>query len=200
MVQRRLVLVMSFTYRGLPEEYQNAFHFNGAEPASEAGWKSLSDEVWTALKPAHRASSSLVRAYGYGDDSAVADVTIDYVNEYGGAIAGTLANQASSPVCAGDQAYVLRYVTPKRSSKNKPVYLYTYLHNIYVALLSAENVDTTHRTAIANAYVKLTNGTLAQFGVRTTPDGVAATAMSSAPLTMTTHTLKHRGKRLPTTP
>lgn len=204
-LKRALVLVLSFSYRGAPEEYSIKFHFNGAQPASEAGWKTLTDEVWTALKPGFTPSTTLVRAYGYEDhagwnvgDPLLSVSTVDYVNEYGGAVPGTKATEASTPKSAGDQAIFARFPTPKRSTKGKPVYLYTYLHDIYVSPTTAENITAAHRTALLAAFAKLSDGTLTNFGKRTTPDGIAVSGSPMMPGYMTTRTLRRRGKRPPT--
>lgn len=204
-LKRAIVLVMSFSYRGAPEEYSVKFHFNGAQPVSEAGWKIISDELIAALKPSLNTTTSFLRAYGYEDhtswspgDPLLSVSTVDYVNEYGGAIPGTKAAEASTPKCAGDQAIFCRYATTKRSTKGKPVYLFTYLHDIYVSPTTAENITATSRTALLTAWAKLSDGTLANFGKRTTPDGSAVAGALSIPGYMTTRTLKRRGKRPPT--
>lgn len=197
-MRRKLIIVLRFTYRGALEEYQQSFHFDGAEPGSEAGWKTIADEVWAALKPAHPLSTSLVRAYGYEDDSPVSNSTVDYVNEYGGAVPGTLPNDAAGVKAQGDTAIYVRFNTPKRSVKGKPVYLYSYIHNVWIPPTGGETPATAQKAATVTAYTKLVDGTLLNFGHRTTPDGVQATSPPIVGTYLTTHTLRHRGRRLPT--
>jgi hypothetical protein len=204
-LKRALVLVLSFSYRGAPEEYSMKFHFNGAQPASEAGWKTLTDEVWTALKPGFNTSSALQRSYGYEDhpgwdpgEPLLSVSTVDYVNEYGGAVPGTKASESSTPKSAGDQAIYARFPTPKRSTKGKPVYLYSFIHDVYVSPTTAENITAAQRTALLTAFTKLADGSLTNFGKRTTPDGIAVGTPPTMPGYMTTRTLKRRGRRPPT--
>lgn len=200
MAQRKIILVYRWTYRGVNEESQMNFHFNGAEPQSEAGFKTVMDEVWTAIKPGIAATTSLVRGYGYKNNSAVSDFTVDYVNEYGGAVAGTLAAPSGGVKPPGDVATFLRFGTVKRSLGGKPVYLYTYLHDVYMNSTGGEALHTTQKNALFTAFSKLVDGTLTNFGVRTTPDGQSAVGYPVVATNLTTHTVRHRGRRLPTNP
>lgn len=201
MAQRRIVLVQRFTYRGLPEEWSNTYHFNGAAPASEAGWKTLMDEVWTALKPGIRNTTSLVRGYAYVDGPADSPSvsTVDYVNEYGGAVAGTFGTGTGAPA-PGDVAIAVRYSSAKRSVKGKPVYSTRYYHGVVMPTTGGDSPDATWLPIFTTAVGKLVDGTLVNFGRLTLPDGTVCTTPVKVGPYVTTRTLKRRGKRPPTAP
>lgn len=201
-MQRRIVLILGFTYRGALEEYSSTFHFNGATPASEAGWKTVADELWTALKPALPATVSLRRAYGYedGDPTDPSVATVDYVVNYGGAVPGTLTVASTHEVAPGDSAATLRLSSPKRSVKGKPVYSIRYFHPAVFVDLAPDVLSSTQKTPLETFGGKLVDGTLVNFGHLTLPDGTVCTTPARAGTYITTRTLKRRGKRPPTTP
>lgn len=192
-----ITLVKTFTYRDLPEEWSNTYHFNGATPSTAAEWKALALAIHATERTCFGPQSSLVKSYGYvaGNEHSVAQ--IDHSLDPLAGRQGSLTGGAGDAPIAGDQAGWLR-AKIGTSTRGKSVYVRKYFHN---GLSKSGDPDECAPNWITNM-VAHANGMLAGGlpGGATWcgPQGQTA-SLPSASRYITTRTLKRRGKR-PTTP
>lgn len=167
-------LVKSYWYRGVAKTYSNRYHFNGGTPADAAHWHTLMDNVVNAEKLIYTASTVITEAIGYaaGSEIPVASKTYTTAGTYGG----------STFRAPGDSAGLIRYATAARSSKNHPIYLFNYYHDVWQtsASPSSGGVDTllaaqsTLYSTFAAAWISgFSDGTITV--VRAGPNGATAT-------------------------
>lgn len=97
---------------------------------------------------------------------------------------GSMVVTSMSP-CPGDCAAVLRFSTTQRTSKNHPIYLFKYFHDVYY--VTGANVDTMDNVqegrilALGNMFVSgITQGGITYKGAG--PRGAVAQGASVSPL------------------
>jgi hypothetical protein len=191
-----LVIVHKFTYRDLPEEWSNKYHFTGTTPATRAAWKTLADAVIAAEKLTQYPATSFVRAYGYEAGNEISVAQIDYsVPPDSPAVVGTYAG--SGRKTSGDVAATVRWWTGAYNSRGKKIYCRKFFHGIDASTSDADEVDPTHSTALATFAAKMIDGTLPGSAKYSGPQGATLSAPRVDPY-LTTRTLKRRGKRPPT--
>lgn len=120
--QARLVVVKSMTYRGATKLWHNIYCLNSTTgPADNAHWTTFSDNVVNAEKAIFTGGQTIVETIGYegGTNLPIFSKT------YSTAATGSFTNYRQSP---GDVAFVIRYTTTQRTSKNHPIYLFNYYH------------------------------------------------------------------------
>jgi hypothetical protein len=160
-------------YKGGSRLYSNRYHFNGGTPADATHWHTLMDNVTAAEKAIHSSLVTIVEAWGYaaGSDVPVANKVYS--------LAGTTTAGGGAVNAPGDSAAIIRWSTAARSTKNHPIYLYSYIHNAYLMLAHSnyDSLDTTwagHLATYASAWVSgFSDGSITV--VRASPNGAAAT-------------------------
>lgn len=183
-----IVITKSMLYRGVAEQWSNKYHFSGPTPANDAAWKALGQAIWAQEAGFLNATVSIVGITGYEAGVAAAKSTVLHADSNFFPTTGQAAVGTQAP---GDAAMWVRWATPARNSKGKPIYLRKYFHGFNVT-----PPDTIQATTKANAVTyagKMTDGTLPN-GVKLCGPQGAVAGTAKVPSFTTTRTLKRRGK------
>ncbi len=166
-------VIKSMPFKGGTRFWSNRYHFNGGTPADGAHWDTLFDNVTTAEKAVHPSYVTIIQAVGYAAGSEVPVRTKNY------SLAGThtMTSGASPP---GECCALVRWSTAARSTKNHPIYLFSYFHGVPqqsstnglgdLVLASARTSYATYATSWITGF---SDGTIT--AVRASPQGQAAT-------------------------
>ena len=165
-----LRLVKTFPFRGGTKEFSNRYYFSGGIPADNDAWHNLMDAVVNLEKAIYNPAVTIVNAFGYEPPSDVAVASKAYTT------AGTQPAGVATP---GECAAILRHQTNKRSSKNHPVYVFSYFH-MAQRDSDKDTLDATQRAAITGYGLNWRNGITAGgiTAIRCTPDGHVVTGHS----------------------
>lgn len=196
MAKPAIVLVQSFTYRDLPEEWSNKYHFAGPAPGDATAWAALANSLLNALRPCFSSQTVWHRAYGYNDGDQNSVWSWDWTNP-GPPPGGSLITPGDGARISGDVAAMLKWNTNKRNSRGKVVYARKYMHGIFGSTGDPDKVSTGQKTALDAFATKCTDGTISSVFHLCLPDGTTA-SNGSCDTWLTTRTLKRRGKRPPT--
>lgn len=173
-------IVKTFLYRGVSRNFSNRYHFNGGTPADSTHWTTLADLVVLREKVIYPNTTgfTISAAFGYaaGSDVPVFSKTYTQVGT------GVFASIVNVP---GDVAGLIRYGTTARTTKNHPVYLYNYYHNVYGdSSATPDTLNGPQRTAMgtyAGQWISgMSDGT--NNYVRSGPNGATATGSLVEPL------------------
>lgn len=182
-----IVINKVFTYRGAPEEWSNKYHFSGTMPANLADAKALAIAIWNAERTflCNDVKFNGFLLYAAGDKTANFIMGPDDLTT-AEKTAGSSTNQ-SGP---GDMAVWVRWATPDRNEKGRPIFLRKYFHG--VAGTTGDTVYVVSRTAMIAYAAKMTDGTLPGSVRVCGPQGAVA-GLAKVPTYTTTRTLKRRG-------
>jgi hypothetical protein len=115
----------TFLYRQATRTFTNRYHFTGGTPADDTHWHTLFDNIVAGEKAIYSTRVTIVAAVGYGAGSDLPVSSKTYSQ------AGTWTPGGSDVQCPGDCVALERWSTAARTSKNHPVYLYSYWHGVY---------------------------------------------------------------------
>jgi len=192
----RITLVKEFSYRGVPEEWSNTYGLTGGAFADAAAMSAAAFNLAQFEVQMYLAPCKVIRALIYQPGAIVAARSIDFSDELGGDLPGTLVVGSTAQEWAGDQAAWIRGKIGV-NVKGRPVYVRKYFH----AGASEAEGDATivqWRTAATAFAGQLTTGALLNNREWCGPDGETVTTTGRSDWT-TTRTLKRRGRR-PTSP
>lgn len=189
-----ITLIQTFTYRDVPEEFSNRYHFTGEPPADDAGWTTLVSSLATIVASVFSSNVHIVRAYGYLSDTTDAVATVDFTVTPHSPIAGTAGPVGT--MAPGDDAMTLRWDTGRKNSRGKTIYLRKYYHGVGMDTSDSDKVNSAQLDNLQAAGASL----IADWGSSSSklcgPDGVTPTLPHASPW-ITTRTLKRRGRRPP---
>lgn len=190
-----VVLIKTFSYRGNPEEWSNAYHFQGDAPANNADWRSLVDDLITIEKPVYPATVSVVRAICYEDLSPHHDAVYTYIlADFDGNVPGTLTFGGGGTECPGDDAVFAGWKTDRVSSRGKPVWLRKYFHPAILLNTTTDQIYDGQGEAL-DTYGPAIVASSGDWPGLAGPDGDAPTDVFRRSTFITTRSLKRRGKR-----
>lgn len=160
-------IVKSFAFQDTVREWSNRYHFNGGQPADSTAWNALFDAITNVEKTCFNGAVTIVRAQGFAPGSDVPIASKSYS-------LGCTNGAAGSPT-PGECAAILRCATTKRSTKNHPVFVFSYFHHAIKAVgdNSGDVLDSVQRTSLTTYAAGWRTGFTAGgiTAIRCTPDG-----------------------------
>lgn len=201
--QAGVTLVKRFTYRGdATEEFSNTYWFTGSVPADATAWRALVDALIVAEKPCYPAAVTVVRAYGYADNTghmagdpppaSPAVYTLDLTVSPETPVAGTLVTGGVAQL-AGDAAIWARWKTSRLTEKGKAIYLRKYFHGVISA--GGDTYLSTQKNNLLALGAKLDDGSFIDARKVTAAGQTDVITSHGASTYVTVRTLKRRGKR-----
>lgn len=135
-------ITKSFSYFGSAKNFTNRYHFTGGTPANDTAWHTLFDAIVAAEKAIFGAGVTITGATGYdaGSDLPVSSKTYSTT--------GTFSPAGGDVTVPGDCVALERWSTAARTSKNHPVYLFSYWHGVYRDSTDKDNLSSTQQTAM----------------------------------------------------
>jgi len=189
-----VTLVKTFTYKDTPdEEWSNTYWLTGATPSDNGAWEALFSALISVEVRAYAATSSVVRALGYGN-GATNEPAVHIKDYPAGTHPGTLVD-AGGHAMSGDQAGVVEWKTDHKNKRGKWVYLRKYMHDGFVSNTDRDKIGPATRQKYDELAALMLDQT--SFGGRVLT-GPTMSYNQIAPQLfewVTTRTLKRRGKR-----
>lgn len=136
-------IIKSTSYKGGSRQWSNRYHFAGGTPPDLTHWTALVGNIWTAEKLCLSDQVGGVEAicYAAGSDLPLHTITLSG----GGALTASGAIQASPLEVSG----LLRWATDQRTSKNHPIYLFSYIRQaLRDTSVGHENLATSQKNAM----------------------------------------------------
>lgn len=135
-------IVKSGPFKAGTRLWSNRYHFLGGTPADLTHWTTLANAVVAVEKTLYENDVHIVEAVGYGagSDVPVAEIVLS--------VTGTLTAVGSGIYTPLETAALIRWSTAARSTKNHPIYCFSYIHGAIIdgALTTTNTVDANQRT------------------------------------------------------
>ena len=132
--QAAVRVVKTFPYRGGTKQWANKYYLNSTVgPADSSHWHTLMDNIVAAEKLIYSPAVQIIECVAYEGGSALPIDSKTYTQN------GTYSDSFAIGT-PGDCAGMIRYTTTQRTSKNHPIYLYSWHHD--VAYRASTGVDT----------------------------------------------------------
>lgn len=129
-------------FMGTTRRWSNRYHFNGGVPPDLTHWTTFANAIVTAEKAILTARTTIVDATAYLAGSDLPLFTISY------STAGTKTVTGNEQHAPGDSAKVGVWLTTARSTKNHPVFLFSYWHDVlFDSSVSPDEVAPGQRSA-----------------------------------------------------
>lgn len=145
-----LKISYSFSYRGSATVVSNRYHLSGGTPANDSAWAALALAVRNDFKALVTSGFTIVGSHGYAAGSEV-PVWSEVVS-----VAGTKTGATPLP---GECAFLLRWTTDQRTSKNHPIYLFNYCHGAeWSGSGSTDTLSSAQKTAAQTYAAKWASG------------------------------------------
>lgn len=190
-----VTLLKQMTYRGVPEEWGNTYHFVGAAPSTREDWSSLVGSLITLESQILWDQVDYTRALCYEDTDDPNVQAFDVTDEFGpqsGTLNGTTGTFEAQ---AGATAYMIRWDTGRMTSNGRPIYLRKYYHPGLGDPSGGDGVDAYVLAAMGDVGEDIRTGTSAWPGLAD-PAGNAPISTSARPFIVTRQL--HKGRRRPT--
>lgn len=137
-------LVKSSVYEGGVHLWSNRYHFAGGTPSSQAHWNTLADAIVTAEKRLYPSQTTITGAVAYDAGSDLPLYSFSY------STAGIFSLAGGVTVAPLQCAAFIRWATTQRSTKNHPIYLYSWFHQAIIASGTArESLSSDYRAELA---------------------------------------------------
>ena len=157
-------------YQGGTKIWSTTFHVTGGDWQDATHFNTFADNMEAYIRPLVMTRSTLIDATGYNGGSSLPVFSKAYN------LAGTQSPGASwfAPL---EVCILLRFTTDARSSKNHPIYLFNYIHDVYPNAASTPEVPdsslkTTWTSRCGTFITGLTDGSLTR--KRCGPNGAVA--------------------------
>lgn len=165
-------IVKSSPFKGGLRDFSNRYSFTGGVPADSAHWTTLADAIIAVEKTLYAGDKTIIEAIGYHAGSDVPVFSATY------STAGTLTPSGSSIDTPLQNAALIRWSTAARSTKNHPIYAFSYMHGVqYTDATSgwdkvAATQHSNYQTFAGDWIAGFSDGTNTY--IRSTPSGHAA--------------------------